>query len=249
MSVARLTDPEAIRAAMDEFDELGRDSFLEKYGYGQAKRYFAWRDGKLYDSKALAGVSFGFQHPEEGPMRNSEFSGGESSVIRRLRELGFDTVDTRAGDRVLVLPQAEVDEFAQTLGTPQYAGEEPDYKVAVHEVVSRLLSPETRTRPEFPRLLAAFFERKLDLVELGLDAELRAQIESAVGGAPFYGVTNAFVNLAGGGFAVNNFVWIPAAVEKGLGEQLRDAFDGLVDSNVELAERVEAFRSSLYSIE
>jgi hypothetical protein len=47
-------------------------------------------------------------------------SGGESSVIRRLAELGFETVDTRAGERTLVLPQAEVDEFTQTLDTDEY---------------------------------------------------------------------------------------------------------------------------------
>jgi 5-methylcytosine-specific restriction protein A len=69
---------------MDEFDELGRDPFLAKYGYGHAKRYFVRRNGKLYDSKAIAGVAVGFQYPDRGPMLNSEFSGGEGSVVRRL---------------------------------------------------------------------------------------------------------------------------------------------------------------------
>ncbi|HLM93618.1 MAG TPA: hypothetical protein VK273_07395, partial [Gaiellaceae bacterium] len=62
-------------------------------------------------------------------------------------------------------------------------------------------------------------------------------------------MTNAFVNLCGGGFGANNFVWIPAAVEKGQGDQLREAFRSLVDPEVELSERVEGFRSSLYEIE
>jgi hypothetical protein len=94
MSVASLTQPDAVRAAMDEFDEMGREPFLGKYGYGHAKRYFVQRDGKLYDSKAIAGVAVGYQHPERGPMLNSEFSGGEGSVVRRLEELGFELVDT-----------------------------------------------------------------------------------------------------------------------------------------------------------
>jgi hypothetical protein len=249
MSLAELTRPEAVGAAMDEFDELGRDPFLEKYGYGRAKRYFVRRDGQLYDSKAIAGVAVGFQHPERGPMQNSEFSGGESSVVRRLSELGFETVDTRAGSATLTLPQDEVDAFARTLETTEYATTERDYKVAVHEVISRLLSREMRERSGFPELLAALFERRLDLALLGLEEEERTHVEAAVSGAPFYGVTNAFVNLAGGGFAVNNFVWIPAAVEKGFGESLREAFGALVDPDSDLAERVELFRASLYATE
>lgn len=89
-----LTASEVVDAAMDEFDELGRDPFLAKYGHGHAKRYVVRRDGRLYDSKAIAGVAVGFQYPDRGPMLNSEFSGGEGSVVRRLGELGFEIVDT-----------------------------------------------------------------------------------------------------------------------------------------------------------
>ena len=248
MSLAELTQPAAVVAAMDEFDELGRDGFLEKYGYGRAKRYFLRRDGKLYDSKAIAGVAVGLEQPQRGPMRNSEFSGGESSVVRRLQELGFETVDTREGGGLL-LPQDEVDEFSRVLATPEYSREERDYKVAVHEVISRLLSPETLERDDFPHLLASFFERKLELASLGIDEELAVSVESAVGGAPFYGVTNAFVNLTGGGFGVNNFVWIPAAIDKGFGDEIRDAFAMLVEADIDLAERIESFRDALYRLQ
>jgi hypothetical protein len=249
VSIGDLTQPEAVHAAMDEFDAIGRDPFLEKYGYGHAKRYYVRRDGRLYDSKAIAGVAFGFEHPERGPLRNSDFTGGDATVVRRLGELGFEIVDEGGEDGVLVLPQEEVDAFAESMAGADYAREERDYKVAVHEVVSRLLSADTLDRPDFPQLLAAFFERKLDLQDLGLDEETRKGVEAAVAGAPFYGATNAFVNLAGGGFAVQNFIWIPAAVEKGLGEPLREAFGALVDTDVPLAERIEGFRSALYATE
>jgi hypothetical protein len=249
MSVAELTQPEAVRAAMDEFDELGRDQFLEKYEYGRAKRYFVRRDGKLYDSKAIAGVAFGFQYPERGPMLNSDFLGGDSTVVRRLEELGFELVDTGDGEDTLVLPQAEVNGFAHVLGTAEYARDERDYKVAVHEVISRLLAPEMLASPEFPALLAAFFERKLDLADLGIEGELEKSIDDAVAGAPLYGITNAFINLVGGRYGVNNFIWIPAAIEKGLGETFRQAFAALVDPEEDVASRVEAFRAALYEAE
>jgi 5-methylcytosine-specific restriction enzyme A len=49
---------EAVFTAMDEFDRLGSQGFLEKYGFGPAKTYFALRDGKRYDSKAIFGVAY-----------------------------------------------------------------------------------------------------------------------------------------------------------------------------------------------
>ena len=71
-------------------------------------------------------------------MLNSEFSGGEESVVRRLGELGFELVDTgeHADDEALVLPQGEVDAFVETMASDEYARDERDYKIAVHEVVT-----------------------------------------------------------------------------------------------------------------
>ena len=39
MSLTDLT-PEAVRQAIAEFDSLGRDSFLNTYGFGKARGYF-----------------------------------------------------------------------------------------------------------------------------------------------------------------------------------------------------------------
>jgi MoxR-like ATPase len=97
VSITELTSAEAVRAAMAEFDALGRDEFLEKYEYGPAIRYFL-RDGEAkYDSKAIAGVAFGYQYPERGPLSNRSFSGGEATVKRRLEALGFEVEDEGAG--------------------------------------------------------------------------------------------------------------------------------------------------------
>ncbi len=89
MSVNLLTSREAVLEAIREWDELGRDDFLRKYGYGSAKSYFVQHNGKGYDSKAIAGVAVGKQFPERGPLRNNEFSGGEL-VKQKLESLGFD---------------------------------------------------------------------------------------------------------------------------------------------------------------
>ena len=76
--------------AVSEFDQLGRDSFLSKYGYGYARIYFLKFNGKLYDAKAIIGVTHGYENPEEGPLKPSEFRGGGDTIRRRLEELGFE---------------------------------------------------------------------------------------------------------------------------------------------------------------
>ncbi|WP_303828897.1 hypothetical protein [Asticcacaulis taihuensis] len=46
-------------------------------------------EGKLYDSKAIAGAAIGFQYPDAGPLSAKDFSGGEATVKARLERLGF----------------------------------------------------------------------------------------------------------------------------------------------------------------
>jgi hypothetical protein len=126
-----------------------------------------------------------------------------------------DDVRPRWSKTELVLPQAEVDNFADQLGTDEYANSERDYKVAIHYVLRELLAGDRLNSSRFPELLAAFFEDQLDLGLLNLSAEQQAFVADAV--APNHGVRNAFANLCGGRFGVNNFVWIPGAVRDGIG--------------------------------
>jgi 5-methylcytosine-specific restriction protein A len=86
MSLADVTK-EAILAAVAEFEDLGRDAFLNKYAFGRATAYFLDVGGRLYDSKAIVGVAHGISGGET--WRAEEFSGGEDTVAKRLRELGF----------------------------------------------------------------------------------------------------------------------------------------------------------------
>lgn len=90
-----LTSAQAVHEAMDEFDRLGRDAFLARYGFGHAREYFVRRGGVLYDSKAIAGVAVGYQFFHVGPLKSSDFSGGEATVGAKLQELGFEVVVVR----------------------------------------------------------------------------------------------------------------------------------------------------------
>lgn len=91
--VRRITERSAVEAAMDEFDQLGRDAFLEKYGFGAALRYFILRDGRKYDSKAIYGAAHRIQFPESGEFTSEDFSGGEHAVKQPLEALGFEFSD------------------------------------------------------------------------------------------------------------------------------------------------------------
>jgi len=94
----------SVLKAIAEFDTLGRESFLEKYGYEKARSYFLVHSGCLYDSKAIVGAAHGHQYGLA--LAPSEFSGGKATVQRKLEELGFriktldrhDVVTTYAGD-------------------------------------------------------------------------------------------------------------------------------------------------------
>src|SRR5262249_20738813 len=48
--------------------------------------------GQMYDSKAIAGVAYGYEFPDRGPLQADDFSGGEVTVKARLEQLGFQVV-------------------------------------------------------------------------------------------------------------------------------------------------------------
>lgn len=94
MSIHNIKDPNAIVAALREYDLLGRTAFLEKYGFGKSREYMLRdaRSGKIYDSKAIVGAAHGYAFPDIGPLRPEDFSGGEATVERVLSNLEFEVV-------------------------------------------------------------------------------------------------------------------------------------------------------------
>jgi|GEM_PF-1244428 len=89
MPLSELTSRDAVISAIREYDTLGQDAFLRKYGYGRSRDYLLEFEGKTYDSKAIVGASYGIQHPAEGPLKHNDFSGGLARVEPVLRRLGF----------------------------------------------------------------------------------------------------------------------------------------------------------------
>ncbi len=94
VELSRLQSPAAVQRALDEFAQLGRTAFLSRYGYAKSRSFLVRnaKTGQLCDSKAIVGVAFGYQFPDEGPLKPTDFSGGEATVVSRLQQLGFEVV-------------------------------------------------------------------------------------------------------------------------------------------------------------
>ena len=77
-----LTDRRAVDDTLREFDEIGRDAFLEKYGFGEAREYFVVTDQGRYDSKAAFAAAWHREHGES--LMPAQFSGGRHGAGGQL---------------------------------------------------------------------------------------------------------------------------------------------------------------------
>ncbi|MCX5140016.1 HNH endonuclease [Streptomyces sp. NBC_00338] len=78
---------DAVLKALAEHDELGRDAFLTKYGFGEARSYVLVHDGREYDSKAVAGAAHKWSQGRA--LTPDEFSGGKDHAAAWLKRVGF----------------------------------------------------------------------------------------------------------------------------------------------------------------
>ena len=95
MALRELSRHEILQAVA-EYDRLGQDRFLEKYGFGTARSYRLVVEGKTYDSKAIVGAAHGFL-PGREPFAAADFSGGAATVGRLLSGLGFQVTQAMSG--------------------------------------------------------------------------------------------------------------------------------------------------------
>lgn len=98
LRLSDLTSAAAVQAALDEYERLGKDAFLRKYGFREANNYLVRnpRTQGLADSKAIAGVALAYQYPGSGGLGARTFSGGAATVQRALERLGFEVVHQAA---------------------------------------------------------------------------------------------------------------------------------------------------------
>lgn len=81
---------DAILTAMDEYDRLGADIFLAKYGFATPKQYWVCRPNseQVYPAKAIIGAAFGYL-PGGTAWPHVAFTGGIHGANGWLERLGF----------------------------------------------------------------------------------------------------------------------------------------------------------------
>lgn len=84
---------DAVKAAVSEYDERGEEDFLSSYGFADAKAHWLVFNGRRYPSKAIAGVAHKYAMGS-ALIGASDFKGGEGTVVRKLRKLGFEVYST-----------------------------------------------------------------------------------------------------------------------------------------------------------
>ncbi len=117
-----------ILEAVAEYDRLGRDGFLEKYGFGPARSYLLVVDGQTYDSKAIVGAAHGFL-PGQEALSARDFSGGAATVGHLLSGLGFEVTQAAPGLTVAGL-------IEQLSGLRRYRS--PDGRLALYQPLTLL---------------------------------------------------------------------------------------------------------------
>jgi hypothetical protein len=102
MTLALLTRKDAVDLAIQEYDRLGQDRFLEKYGFGESGLKLKTNNGRVYDAEAILAAAVGKEHPNRGPLKPSEFKAARDEVADKLDELGFSVVNAYGENGVAI---------------------------------------------------------------------------------------------------------------------------------------------------
>lgn len=84
---------DCVLAAIAEFDSLGRDAFLARYGFEPTDTPAVVHKGQEYDGVALLAGAQSHIAAGYAPLRPAEVIGREADVVRHFRQLGFAVIE------------------------------------------------------------------------------------------------------------------------------------------------------------
>ena len=122
--------------------------------------------GRLFASKAVVGVAYGYQYPELGALRHDQFSGGKAGAARHLSMLGFevDGIKKDPDDWTLEEVQVVVSEYFR-LYRAQMDGDyvrKRDFRQTLAAIPSRNESAVSR---KFSNISAILAESQLPTIQ------------------------------------------------------------------------------------
>jgi hypothetical protein len=80
-----------VRAAIEDFNRLGREAFLEHYHFGPANSIFLLHEGHRYDAKAIVGVANGYATGTFVTGGDDDYKADQARRV--LRRLGMTIVN------------------------------------------------------------------------------------------------------------------------------------------------------------
>ena len=79
----------SVLAAMAEYDKIGSAEFLKRYDFGPSSKFWLVHNGRLYDSKAIAGVAHGIATGDYWTTKRAFGGTGPGGAVTILENLGF----------------------------------------------------------------------------------------------------------------------------------------------------------------
>lgn len=103
-----------VLSAITEYDEVGQDAFLDRYGFSYSKDYVLRHANHSYDSKALLGAAVGYS---TGTAATSEdFSSSKTAAAKVLRNLDFEVLSPEKAESAEVVPTTSIPNARRTNG-------------------------------------------------------------------------------------------------------------------------------------
>jgi hypothetical protein len=103
-----------VLAAIHEYDEVGQDAFLDRYGFAPSREYVLRYANHSYDSKAVLGAALG--HATGTAATPEEFSDARSGAAKVLRNLDFEVLSPEKADSVEAVPTTSIPNQRRTNG-------------------------------------------------------------------------------------------------------------------------------------
>ncbi len=103
-----------VLAAIREYDEVGQDEFLGRYGFAPSREYVLRHANHSYDSKAVLGAALGYATGTAAT--SAEFSGGKDGAAVVLRDLDFTVLSPEKADSAESVPTTTIPNERRTNG-------------------------------------------------------------------------------------------------------------------------------------
>lgn len=103
-----------VLAAINEYDEVGQDEFLGRYGFAPSREHVVRHANNSYDSKALLGAALGYATGTAAT--TEEFSTSKTAAAKVLRDLDFDVLSPAKAETAEVVATTTIANARRTNG-------------------------------------------------------------------------------------------------------------------------------------